>query len=128
MSASTSAQIATSTSPDQQEFIDLGYNFVNFNQSLSRYCLRVQESAYLSWKTTNTQATSVVTCRQTVTEGLCDNPGTYTETFVPHFTPKMHPPCCGQCVITARKAYAVFWPTPAPEPRITTLVGADGFT
>ena len=128
MSASTLTQIATSTSPDQQEFINLGYNFINLNESLSRYCLHVQESAYLSWKTTNTQATSVFTCRQTVTGGLCDNPGIYTETNVPQFTPKIQPPCCGQCAIDAWKAYAVFWPTPAPEPRISTLVGADGFT
>ena len=128
MSASTLAQIATSTSPDQQEFIDLGASFRNLNESLSRYCLHVQESAYLSWKTTNTQATSAVTCRQNVTSGLCDNPGTYTLTYVPQFTPKIQPPCCGQCVITAWKAYAVFWPTPAPQPGISTLVGADGFT
>ena len=127
MSVSTSAQIATSTW-DQREFIDLDGYFQNLDQSLSRYCWHVYESAYLSWKTTNTQETSVLTCRSTVAESPCLNAGTYVETNVPQFTPTIIPPCCGQCFIGAQKAQAVFWPTPAPRPDISTLVGADGFT
>lgn len=118
----------TSTSPDQQEINDLGSHFVNFNKSLSSYCLTVQESGYFSWKTTNTQTTSVVTCTNNVTDSSCDNPGTYTETYPPQYTPTFKPPCCGNCVIQAWKAHALFWPTPAPQPKVSTLVGADGFT
>ena len=128
MSVSTLAQIATSTWLDQREFIDLDGYFQNLNPSLSRYCLHVYESAYLSWKTTNTQATSVLTCRSTVAESPCLYAGTYVETDVPQFTPKIKPPCCGQCFIAAQKAQAVFWPTPAPRPNFSILVGADGFT
>lgn len=127
-SVSTLAQIATSTWLDQREFIDLEDLFQNLDQSLSRYCLHVYESAFLSWKTTNTQTTSVLTCRSTVTESPCLHPGTYVETDVPPFTPKIKSPCCGPCTIAAQKAQAIFWPTPAPQPNISTLVGADGFT
>ncbi len=126
--ASTLAHIVTSTSPDQQEIEDLGTYFGNINQSLSSYCLAVQEKNHFSWKATNTQATSVVTRTRKMTGGICDNDGTYTKTFPPTYTRTMKPPCCGQCVITAWKASAVFWPTPAPQPKISTLVGADGFT
>ena len=128
MSVSTSAQIATSTWLDQREFIDLEGLFQDLNPSLSRYCLHVYESAYLSWKTTNTQTTSVLTCRSTVAESPCLLHGTYVETDVPQFTPKIKPPCCGPCFIAAQKAQAFFWPTPAPQPNISTLVGTDGFT
>lgn len=124
-SASTSA---TLPSPDQAEIEDLGSYFTNLNKSLSAYCLKIQESAYSSWKTTNTQKTSVVTCTQNVTDSSCDNAGTYTETYPPQYTPIIKPPCCGNCVIQAWKAHALFWPTPAPQPEISTLVGADGFT
>ena len=128
MSAWAQAPIATSTSPDQREFINLGYNFRDLNESLSLYCLHAQESAYTSWKTTSTQATSIVTCVQNVAEGQWNDAGTYTETYMPEFTPTLPSPCCGQCTITAPRASAFFWPTPAPEPKISTLVGADGFT
>ena len=128
ISAPTRAQIATSTSPDQKEFLDLSANFVDYNHSLSLYCLHIQESAYLSWKTTNIQATSTFHCTQKETEGPCDNDGPYTETVVPDFTPTMKPPCCGQCFITASRAHALFWPTPALQPNISTLVGRHGFT
>lgn len=127
MSVSTLAQIATSTWLDQREFIDLEGRFQNLDQSLSRYCLHLYESAYLSWKTTNTQTTSVLTCRS-VAESPCLHAGTYVETDVPQFTPKIKPPCCGPCTIAAQTAQAFFWPTPAPRPNISTLVGADGFT
>ena len=122
------APIATTTMSDQRELIDLGYNFNDLNESLSVYCLNVQESSYLSWKTTNTHATGIVTCIQNVAEGQWDDAGTYTETYMPEFTPTLQPPCCGQCAITASRASAFFWPTPAPQPKISTLVGADGFT
>ena len=82
----------TSTSPDQREIEDLGYYFVNLNESLSSYCLNIQESRYFSWRTTNTQKTSVVTCTQNVTDSSCDNPGTYTETYPPQYTPTSNLP------------------------------------
>ncbi len=126
--ASTLAHNGTSISPDQQEIEGLGAYFKDLNQSLSSYCLAFQESGYFSWKATNTQTTSVVTCTRKMTGNICDNDGTHTETFPPTYTATMKPPCCGQCVIAASKAYAIFWPTPAPQPKISTLVGADGFT
>ena len=126
-SAEALAHEATSASPDQQEIEDLDV-FVNLNASLSSYCLSVQENGYFSWKATNTQSTSFVTCTQKMTGSVCDNGGTYIETYPPQYTTTIKPPCCGQCAITAWTAYAVFWPTPAPLPKISTLVGADGFT
>ena len=119
--------IVLSTSPDQQEIELLGSDFHSFNQSLSSYCLNEQKSAYFSWKATNTQTTSFVTCKGEVREG-CYNIGTFIETQPPQYVPTIKPPCCGQCVIDATKAQAIYWPTPAPQPSISTLVGADGFT
>ena len=124
---SASASV-TFPSPDQLEIEGLAGYFRNFNQSLSSYCFTLQESGYFSWKTTNTQTTSVVTCTKNFTDSSCNHFGTYTETYPPQYTPTFKPPCCGQCVIGAWKAHALFWPTPAPQPKISTLVGADGFT
>ena len=123
--ASTLAHNVASTSPDQQEVDGLGGYFRNLNQSLSSYCLAVQESGYFSWKATNTQKTSVVTCTRKMTGSICDNDGTYTETYPPTYTATMKPPCCGQCVITAWKAYKISYLSTI-QPAWATCVDVGG--
>ena len=49
--------------------------------------------------------------------------------YTPSWTPKITPPCCDTfCNIGAASAQMLYWPTPAPVPGITTVVGPDGFT
>ena len=116
--------LATSKSPDQQEIIDLGANFVNLNASLSSYCLSIQVESYYSWKATNIQPTSYITkCNQSP----CLSGSAYVENLTPEYTPQISPPCCGQRYVQARTAYAVFWPTPAPQPNVSRITAADGF-
>lgn len=38
------------------------------------------------------------------------------------------PPCCGGCTITGQRVEISYWPTPAPTPPVTELVGTNGFT
>lgn len=117
MSRSTSFS-SSSESPDQVEIDGLSAYFRNLNASLSGYCLSLQIKSFYNFKATNTIPPLTSTIRD----------GNFTFTIPPQYSATISPPCCGQCYIQADEAHVVYWPTPAPQPNISTIVGANDFT
>lgn len=38
-------------------------------------------------------------------------------------------PCCDEiCSLKVARAQVLYWPTPAPVPNVTSVIGPDGFT
>lgn len=135
MSRSTSASALSSETPDQLEIDGLAAMFKNLNVSLSSYCLSLQIESYYNYKSTNTIPPVTSTyiheahdADSTNTSSLTFFNVTGTETITPQYSPTVSPPCCGLCYIEADEAHAVYWPSPAPQPNVSTIVGAHGFT
>lgn len=86
------------------------------NASEKQHCLSLERSNYSSWAGANPTSTTAVGWNGT------------TLTEPPVWTPTLTQPCCGTlCNIVASAVQLYFWPTPAPYPNITTVVGPDGF-
>ena len=89
------------------------------NASEKDYCLSLEKSNYSSWAVVNPTLTTIVGYSSTFT------------TFVrspSQWSPTLTQPCCGTlCQIFASGVQLYFWPTPAPYPSVTTVVGSDGF-
>ena len=79
------------------------------NESAKSYCLSLENANYSSWAAT---ASTVMISYADIVTG-------------PLRSPVVTPPCCDTGVSAAQSLY---WPTPAPVPAVTTVVGSDGFT
>ena len=77
--------------------------FYGFNDSIKRTCLSINKASFSSWV----------------------NEFDHTQDW----WPTQQPPCCDlHCYLSLGSAQVLYWPTPAPTPGITTMVGLDGFT
>ena len=116
---------------------DFGVTFTGVESNLSSYCVSQQIDSLSSFLQHPTSATgpasanpdltivyggapisSPTTTRPTVTV-----PATFSS-FIPTYTS----PCCGTCCVTVNNAQVFYWPTPAPDPGVTSVVNEDGYT
>ena len=87
--------------------------FFGLDPSVRSYCLSLEAADYSSHMRNPTATAWSI--------------GTFVEP--PVWSPTITPPCCNTfCDISAASAQMFYWPTPAPSPGISTLVGPDGFT
>ena len=98
------------------------------NQTLSSYCLS-------SWCSTLTKITPYTTEYEMPVypdkKGGMFNSSAVTPYSVISYSslPSFLSPCCNQCVITIESgARVMYWPTPTPQPPVTSIVDANGFT
>lgn len=112
--------------------VNQGPWFQGMNQSLSAYCLT-------SWCNSLSQDTPYTTTETApVYPPKYQPPGTTTTTLPVSTTftitgytslPSFVSPCCGECPITVVSgAQVLYWPTPAPQPPVESVVDANGFT
>ena len=83
------------------------------NESAKSYCPSLEKANYSSWAAT---ASTFMTSYADIVTG-------------PLWSLVVTPPCCDTfCDIGVSAAQLLYWPTPAPVPAVTTVVGSDGFT
>ena len=108
--------------------------FRNQNSSLSRSCLSVEIESYSQFKATKptTEAVGTDTTKIEIGHPGISGYSVFSEnTTFTYFTPyksTFSPPCCGVCMMDADDAHVMYWLTPAPQPHVSTIVDADGFT
>lgn len=66
----------------------------------------------------------------TISTATITSPASTPATLISYSSyPSFMPPCCGQCSLTIESgAQVLYWPTPAPEPPVSSIVDANGFT
>jgi len=90
----------------------VGPPLYGLNTSVKDYCLSLEKANYSSWAAT--ASPSILT---------------NIDEFSTVWQPTRTQPCCDTfCNIAAATAQLLYWPTPAPFPNATTVVGTDGFT
>ena len=78
-------------------------NFYGFDPQTKSFCLSIENADFSSFFATQSSTAS--------------------------WSPTITSPCCNtDCTIQPANAQILFWPTPAPLPNVTTLVGTDNFT
>ena len=75
--------------------------FYGMNASVKSYCLSIEEANYSSYQASQCGFWTTITSA----------------------------PCCDQiCSLKVASAQVLYWPTPAPMPNVTSVIGPDGFT
>ena len=84
--------------------------FWNLSDTVKSHCLSLEAENYTSWAA-HPQTNSVVD-------------GNFTESVF--WQPVLTQPCCNTyCNLEAASAQLLYWPTPAPNPNISTIVSND---
>lgn len=105
------------------------WNVIPPDPSLASYCAALFTSTLSHWLATaeivtypnNNVFYAWLNSIPAETTGSPSVPGVFTWTAP-------GPPCCLNCTVFGDQLQLMVWPTPAPTPRVSTLINADNYT
>jgi len=146
ITAANSTIVTTTGLPYQTHFYySSGHIYPGWDASLISYCVSSQSERYQRFQATNTASVTDIDDAVTEDDGYncafdnytavattvtdCTHTRYMTEVHLQTFSwNAFSPPCCGTCVVEATSAQLIYWPTPAPNPDIRSIVDEHGFT
>ena len=100
-------------------------NFANLDPALATSCALSGWSSFQQFDSTDTKYIWT-TITNTLTES--STTVTFPETLHTNDQITWTSPCCYACSVLPEVAHLIYWPTPNPNPAVTTIIGTDGYT